>query len=124
MHRKLTLGKLKLGMSIAILLSLQISPAFAIGAIAVHDSQGTSANEAGYGVGYGSSRHEAERNAIRRCENAGNDGCTIAVWYETCGAYAGDRVNFGIGYGSSKRDAEDMALDSCPHCKLIVSDCQ
>lgn len=119
MHRKL-----KLGITITVLMSLQVSSAFAIGAIAVHDSQGTSADEAGYGVGYGSSRHEAERNAIRSCEKVGNDGCEIAVWYETCGAYAGDRVNFGIGYGSTKRDAEDMALDSCPHCKLIVSDCQ
>lgn len=119
MHRKITLG-----IATAVLISLQISSAFAFGAIAVHDSQGTSASEAGYGVGYGSSRHEAERNAMHSCERAGNDGCEIAVWYETCGAYVGDRVNFGIGYGRTKREAEEMALDNCPHCRLVVSDCQ
>jgi hypothetical protein len=48
----------------------------------------------------------------------------VAVWFETCGAYAGDRVNYGIGYGDTKREAEKMALKDCPNCKLIVSDCQ
>lgn len=100
------------------------SSALAFGAIAVDDQQGLSAGEAGYGVGWGSSRAEAEHNAVKECRSAGNDSCKSAVWFEQCGAYVGDRVNYGIGYGSSKREAERMALDNCPHCKIVVSDCQ
>jgi hypothetical protein len=108
----------------AIILSTQVSSAFAFGAIAVNDAQGTSASEAGYGLGWGSSRKEAERNAVRECKSAGNDDCTVAVWFEQCGAYAGDRVNYGIGYGATQKVAEDMAQESCPKCQIIVSDCQ
>lgn len=114
----------RLVLAAAFLLTTQIAPAFAFGAIAVNDSQGTAADEAGYGVGWGSSRKEAERNAVKTCRDAGNDTCEVAVWFETCGAYAGDRVNFGIGYGGTKKEAQRMALDDCPNCKLIVSDCQ
>ena len=83
-----------------------------------------SAEEAGYGLGWGSTQKEAERNAVKECKKVGNDNCTVAVWFETCGAYAGDRVNYGIGYGASLEDAEAMALESCPNCKIIVSECQ
>ncbi|MGV8939473.1 MAG: DUF4189 domain-containing protein [Allorhizobium sp.] len=114
---------LTLGLT-AIVFAVQVSSALAFGAIAVNDSQGTAASEAGYGMGWGSSRKEAERDAVRNCKQAGNDDCTIAVWFETCGAYAGDRVNYGIGYGNTLRKAEKMALEDCPNCKLIVSDCQ
>ncbi len=98
--------------------------ALAFGAIAVNDSQGTAAHEVGYGVGWGSSRKEAERNAMRECRSAGNDSCEVAVWFETCGAYAGDRVNYGIGWGRTQRQAEREALKDCPNCKIVVSDCQ
>jgi hypothetical protein len=105
-------------------LTASIMPAYAIGAIAVNDQQGVSASEAGYGVGWGSTKKEAQRNAVKTCTDAGNDTCEVAVWFETCGAYAGDRVNYGIGYGDTKREAEKMALKDCANCKLIVSDCQ
>jgi hypothetical protein len=105
-------------------LTASIAPAYAIGAIAVNDEQGVSASEAGYGVGWGSTKNEAQRNAVKTCKDAGNDSCEVAVWFETCCAYAGDRVNYGIGYGDTKREAEKMALKDCPNCKLIVSDCQ
>ena len=98
--------------------------ALAFGAIAVNDEQGMSAEEAGYGLGWGSTQKEAETNAVKECKSAGNDTCKVAVWFEQCGAYAGDRVNYGIGYGSSLKAAESMALESCPNCKVIVSDCQ
>jgi hypothetical protein len=110
--------------SLAIVISAQASSVFAFGAIAVNDSQGTAASEAGYGVGWGSTRKEAERNAVRECKSAGNDECEVAVWFERCGAYAGDRVNYGIGYGETLKTAENMALKDCPNCQLIVSDCQ
>jgi hypothetical protein len=109
---------------LAFMFCAQATSAFAFGAIAVNDSQGTAASEAGYGVGWGTTRREAERNAVRECIDAGNDDCKVAVWFERCGAYAGDRVNYGIGYGSSLRKAESMALEDCPNCQLIVSDCQ
>ncbi len=114
---------LTIGMTTAVLL-LQVSSALAFGAIAVNDTKGMAADEAGYGMGWGSTRKEAERDAVKNCKDAGNDDCTVAVWFETCGAYAGDRVNFGIGYGSTLKKAEKMALEDCPNCKLVVSDCQ
>ncbi|MEP9374790.1 DUF4189 domain-containing protein [Mesorhizobium sp. KR1-2] len=116
--------KIRLGLLVATIVGLQVTSAFAFGAIAVNDGQGTSAEEAGYGVGWGSSRREAERDAIKTCHAAGNRTCEVAVWFERCGAYAGDRVNYGIGYGKTKRIAEQMALKDCPNCKVIVSDCQ
>jgi hypothetical protein len=112
------------GLALAVILSAQAGTAFAFGAIAVNDSQGTAASEAGYGVGWGGTRKEAERNAMRECKSVGNDSCEVAVWFEQCGAYAGDRVNYGIGYGASAKTAERMALEDCPNCQIIVSDCQ
>ncbi len=109
---------------LAAIVSAQASSVFAFGAIAVNDSQGTAASEAGYGVGWGSTRKEAERNAVKECLSAGNDECKVAVWFERCGAYVGDRVNYGIGYGTTKRIAEQKALEDCDHCQVIVSDCQ
>jgi hypothetical protein len=111
-------------LTFAFVLSAQVGSAFAFGAIAVNDSQGTAASEAGYGMGWGTTRKEAERNAVRECKSAGNDDCEVAVWFERCGAYAGDRVNYGIGYGGTVKVAEKMALKDCPNCQIIVSDCQ
>lgn len=116
--------KIGLGLVVAGIVGLLVTSAFAFGAIAVNDSQGTSAEEAGYGVGWGSSKREAERNAIKTCNKVGNDSCEVAVWFEQCGAYAGNRVHYGIGYGETKRAAEKMALQDCPNCKVIVSDCE
>jgi len=114
----------KLGLSVAFLLSLQVTSALAFGAFAVQDSQGTSASEVGYGTGWGTTRKEAERNALKACRNVGNADCEVAVWFETCGAYVGNRVNYGIGYGDTQRAAERMAMKDCDNCKLIVSDCE
>lgn len=116
--------KAALGMSLALILSVQAGSAFAFGAFAVNDSKGTAASEVGYGTGWGSTRKEAENDAMKSCKEAGNDSCQVAVWFETCGAYVGDRVNYGIGYGDTKDEAEEMALKNCPNCKVIVSDCQ
>ena len=111
-------------LTISLLVAANATSAFAFGAIAVNDEQGMSAEEAGYGLGWGSTQKEAESNAVKECKSVGNDECKVAVWFEQCGAYAGDRVNYGIGYGESKQVAEKMALESCPNCKIIVSDCQ
>lgn len=118
------LHKIRTGLLVAALVGLQATSALAFGAIAVNDSQGTAADEAGYGVGWGSTQKEAESNAMKTCKAAGNDSCEVAVWFEQCGAYAGDRVNYGIGYGATKKVAESKALEDCPNCKIIVSDCQ
>ena len=65
--------KAALGMSIALLLSVQASTAFAFGAFAVNDSKGTSASDVGYGTGWGSTSKEAERDAMKSCRDAGNE---------------------------------------------------
>ena len=115
--------KFGFGLVVAGMVGLAATSALAFGAIAVNDEQGTAADEAGYGVGWGSTRKEAEKDALATCRAAGNDDCQVAVWFEQCGAYAGNRVNYGIGYGKSKSAAEKMALDDCPNCTVIVSDC-
>jgi len=116
--------KFGLGLIVAGVIGASVTSALAFGAIAVNDEQGTAAEDVGYGVGWGSTRKEAEKVAMSTCREAGNESCEIAVWFETCGAYVGDRVNYGIGYGTTKSAAEKMALKDCPNCKVIVSECQ
>ena len=108
----------------ALLFLMSAGPVLAFGAIAVDDEQGVAADEVGYGIGWGESRKEAERNAMSECRNAGNGNCRVAVWFETCGAYAGSRNNFQIGYGRTLRDAEQTALTNCPKCRIVVSECE
>lgn len=116
--------KAALGASIALLLLVQASTAFAFGAFAVDDSPGTSAGDVGYGTGYASTRKQAERYALKSCKAAGNDNCEIAVWFETCGAYVGDNVTYGVGFGKTRRDAERKAMVGCPNCKVVVAECE
>jgi hypothetical protein len=116
--------KIRAALAAALLSCVYATSALATGAIAVNDEQGMAADEAGYAVGYGSTKKEAEKHAVKECKAAGNDTCKVAVWFEQCGAYAGDRVNYGIGYGATQKAAESMALKDCPNCKIVVSDCQ
>ena len=99
--------------------------ALAAGAIAVDDSVGTKASEAGYGVGSGSTREKAAADAVAQCKKAGNDSCEIAVRYDMCGAYAASTEYAGIGWGKSEADARKKALEDCGDsaCKVVVSDC-
>ena len=97
--------------------------AFAAGAIAVNDSQGTAADEAGYAVGYGGSKKEASANAVKECKSVGNESCEVVLTFEQCGAYVGNKASYGTGVGSTEKAAQKAALEMCPECKLIVSDC-
>jgi hypothetical protein len=97
--------------------------AFATGAIAVNDAQGTSADDAGYAVGYGGSKEEASANAVKECKAAGNDSCEIALTFEQCGAYIGNKAYYATGVGATEAAAQEAAQADCPDCKLIVSDC-
>ena len=105
-------------------LLISASQALAFGAIAVDDKQGFSADDVGYGLGWGTTRREAERNAMSECRSAGNTNCTVAVWFESCGAYAGSRVHYKIGYGRTLEAAEEMALADCPKCRIVISECE
>jgi hypothetical protein len=108
----------------ALLLALPLS-VFAFGAIAVDDEQGESAP--GYGVATDmDSKAEATAAAMKQCRAAGNKNCKVAVWFETCGAYAGSRKYFGIGYGKTKKAAESAAVSECGNsaCKVVVSECE
>jgi hypothetical protein len=110
----------------ALCLSLAYSgAAFGYGAIAVDDARGES--DPGYGFFIGAhSREAAERGALRECRRHGNDRCKVAVWFETCGAYAASRRYYGIGWGASMRQARNMALDQCGHerCRIVVARCE
>ena len=106
-------------------LVLGVAPAFAVGAIAVSNPGGLRADQIGYGVGHGESRDEAQRHAFKKCSRVGNTDCSVAVWYDTCGAYAASRDRYGYGYGSNERIARSEALSHCAndHCAIVVSDC-
>lgn len=108
----------------ALLLTLPLS-VFAIGAIAVDDEQGETAP--GYGVVTDmDTKAQATAGALKECRAAGNKNCKVAVWFETCGAYAGSSKYFGIGYGKTQKAAESAALNDCAKsaCKVLVSECE
>lgn len=100
------------------------SAAFAAGAIAVDDEEGTKASEVGYGIGSGDTRDAAAADALKECKKAGNKGCKVAVKYDTCGAYAASKKYSGIGWGKSEEIAKSKALSECGSgCRIVVSDC-
>ncbi|MBN9229431.1 MAG: hypothetical protein BGO90_02095 [Legionella sp. 40-6] len=100
-----------------------LAPAETWGAIAAdinnHDS------DCAYGIGGGSTREEAEKNAENSCDKAGGEQCKVVVTYNQCGAYALSKNYQGMGTGSNKHIAEEMARKQCQHadCVLIASDC-
>ena len=111
----------------AVIAASSATTALAAGAIAVDDEQGARATDVGYGfvTGY-ESRHAAERAAMKECRRHGNRNCTVAVWFETCGAYAGSPTYYGIGWGTSESEAKHAALDQCGEsaCRIVVSGCE
>ncbi len=112
--------------ALALMTVLTISgAAFAEGAIAVNDDQGTKASEVGYGVGEGATRAEAEADAMKQCKSSGNDSCEVVVHYSHCGAYASSKKYSGIGWGDTEEIAKEKAKDKCGDeaCRIVVSDC-
>ena len=99
--------------------------AWAEGAIAVDDQAGSKPSDAGYGIGFGDSKESAQAAALRRCQAAGNNNCTVAVWFSKCGAYASSAEKYGIGWGASEEIAKSNALDSCGNsgCRVVASEC-
>ena len=100
------------------------SAAFAAGAIAVDDDEGST--DAGYGFVTGaSSRDVAGAEAMKLCKKAGNGDCRIVARFDTCGAYAASKTHYGAGWGSSMEKAKAMATDKCEgSCKIIVAQCE
>lgn len=100
--------------------------AYAYGAIAVDDAEGLAAGDVGYGVSVGwDNRDDAKSAALRECKKGGNRNCEVAVWFETCGAYAVSHSTKGIGYGATIAAAKKMALNQCGGgCRVVVSECE
>jgi hypothetical protein len=95
-------------------------------AIAVDDDTSTAGGDAGYGVGQGGSKAEAESQAMKACKGEGNSGCAVEVSYNSgCGAYASSKKYSGHGTGGSKAVASAAAMKSCgdSSCKIVVADC-
>jgi GTP cyclohydrolase III len=113
-----------LGCTAAILL-LNTQLAFADGAIAVNDAEGTKPADVGYGIGGGDTKADAEANAMKQCKDSGNDQCKVMISYTKCGAYAGSYSNYGIGKGDTEEAAKAKALEQCANtkCKIIASAC-
>lgn len=114
------LSKLLIAASLVLPLSV-----FATGAIAVDDAEGDA--EPGYGIATGhANKADAQREAIKQCRKAGNDSCKVAVWFESCGAYASSKKYSGVGFGATLAKAETMALKECgaSACKVQISECE
>lgn len=84
---------------------------------------------AGYGVGYGTSRDAAAKEALKECKSANQGGsCKVVVKYDQWGAYAANKTHFGVGWGKSEAEAEARrkALSECgaSSCKIVVADCE
>jgi len=100
------------------------SSAFAYGAIAVDDSMGEIDPAYGFATGE-DTKEKAQRQAMKYCKEHG-DRCKVAVWFETCGAYASSKKYYGYGYGSTKAKATADALKMCGRnsCQVIVAECE
>lgn len=100
------------------------SGAFAAGAIAVDDEEGTM--DTGYGLVTGaSSREVAGVEAMKLCKKAGNSDCKIVARFDTCGAYAASKTSYGAGWGGSLDKAKAMAIDKCDgKCKVLIAQCE
>jgi hypothetical protein len=59
------------------------------------------------------SRADAERRAMAKCQRHARD-CFVPVWFRNaCGALAIGFEGYGTGWGASRRLAETYALQSC-----------
>lgn len=120
-------GLMQVATAAVVVFALASGPAFAVGAIAVDDDVGLSADQVGYGYATGAdNRKEAEHRAMQACREHGNDSCKVVVWFETCGAYAASKEHSGIGYGASREVAKRQALEQCgtEHCRIVVAECE
>lgn len=110
---------------LAAALSLSTS-AFAVGAIAVVDEEGDSADDIGYYIVFNeASEAAAKKAALKDCRADGNKDCKIGVWFTKCGAYATSKTTYGYGTGKTKAAAQKDALDGCGRgCKVAVADCE
>ena len=98
--------------------------AFAFGAIAVDDQRGDRDPAYGFVTGE-TSRDAAESKALKYCREHGQH-CKVAVWFETCGAYATSKNYYGYGYGKTKAKATAEALKGCGRkdCEIVVAKCE
>lgn len=98
-----------------------------LAAIAVDDTELSHPDNVGYGYSDSEpSRSAAERSALSECRKAGNQNCRIALWFESCGAYAASHRNYGVGWGASEQAANAKALRECGStaCTIVVSLCE
>jgi len=118
---------IRAGMVAAAIIMAISGPALAMGAIAVRDGVGLSADQVGFGFVVGAEdKKEAERGALQACREQGIDGCSVAVFFDRCGAYAASKLHAGIGSGRAEDIARRQALDDCgsTHCRIVVSQCE
>jgi hypothetical protein len=107
-------------------LVLSAGSALAAGVIAVDAQVGDTAEETGYGVGFGATVADATREAMKFCKSYGNDDCDVGVSFEKgeCAAYAVSRDYYGIGHGIREDLAVKRAIEDCDdNCKLVTSAC-
>jgi hypothetical protein len=104
------MSRVRLWLSIVVLLVLGSGPAFAFGALAIDSYRGPH-----YGFSYNYNNIvDARARALKECGN----NCTVVVTFQnTCAAFAADQSQdngaTGWGYAPSKEEAQQTALKYC-----------
>jgi serine/threonine-protein kinase len=109
--------------------------AFALAPLSSAVAQGTlhgaiafSPSTKAYGFSYDyATKRQAEREAMRFCNQEAND-CVIAVtFYNGCGAVAAGRNGWGADWGATSNRAQQNALDMCSNyttrCRVVRWQC-
>ncbi len=72
----------------------------------------------------------AKAEALRMCQSAGGQECTIGVEFTDCGAVASGNMGWGASEGSTSAEAENNAIQQCRGpkgtgrgCRVIASHC-
>lgn len=102
---------------------------FAAGAIAVDEDPNSSPDDLGYGLGFGATTADAEKQAMYECKRYnGSHDCSVYLKFKgSCGAYAAgtSEYKYGTGSGETKEAATNAALDQCgDNCHLVVAVCE
>ena len=119
-----TLSSLVLSISI----SLLCSNAFAYGAIAVGDSdpKASDASTEQHFIANGYASYDAAKEAaMGKCLAKKLHFCSIALWYDACGAYAKSDEKSGNAWAATEDEAKRLAVASCgQECKVVVAQCE
>jgi hypothetical protein len=118
----------KLLLSVLLLTSLFQTSVFAVSAIAVGDvdPKAIDASTEQHFITSGHPSYDsAKAAALSQCLAKQLHFCQVAVWFDTCGAYAKSEKSSGNAWAATEDDAKRLALASCgKDCQIVVAQCE